>query len=238
MMNLEAHVMTRHRIPALRKRSQGMTLMELVISVSLSLVVTAAMVALMINTLSTNARIVKMSRLTDDMRIALQLMTRDVRRSNYTSEAVLCFANPDCAHDGTIAWSGDVQIANSGDCFVYQLDRDFDGDMTNNGAGAFRRSLQSGVGVIQMWVGESVPDCESGDAEWVPITDPNDIEITGFAVDDGLSYSEVILDDSDGTQYLQRVRKLRLSMTGQLRIDASITRELEDVIKLRNNLYL
>jgi hypothetical protein len=34
------------------------------------------------------------------------------------------------------------------------------------------------------------------------------------------------------------VRKLRLSISGQLTADASITRNIEDVIKLRNNLYL
>lgn len=220
------------------KLNRGYSLMEFVVAISVSLVVTATMVAVMMDVLSTNTRIIKMAKLTDDLRIALQLMTRDVRRTNYTADAVLCFANPDCAQDGTIAWSGDVQISDSGDCFVFQLDRDFDGDMTENAAGAFRRAVEDDIGVIQMWVGESMPDCASDDSNWVQVTDPNDISITGFNVDDGLSYSEVIWDDGQGAQFSQRVRKLRLSISGALRTDATITRAVEDVIKLRNNLYL
>lgn len=226
------------QISRMSDKTRGFSLMEVVVAISLSLLVTATMVALMINTLSNTSRVVKMAKLTDDMRIALQLMTRDVRRSNYTADAVLCFANPDCAQDGTIAWSGDVEINDDGDCFVYQLDRDFDGDMTENGAGAFRRAVQDGVGVIQMWVGDSVPDCASSDANWAAVTDPNDIAITGFTVDDGMSYSEVIWDDGQGTQFLQKVRKLRLSISGALKADATITRDLQDTVKLRNNLYM
>jgi type II secretory pathway component PulJ len=220
------------------RNSRGYSLMELLVATSLSLVVTMTMIGLMSNSLASTSRVVKMTKLTDDMRVALQMMTRDVRRSNYTADAVLCFANPDCAVDGTITWSGDVAISEEGDCFVFQLDRDFDGDMTENAAGAFRRTLQNGVGAMEMWVGESVPACGSNDVNWVLVTDPNDIEITAFSVDDALSYSEVIWDDGEGNQFQQKVRKLRFRISGQLTADAHITRDIEDVIKLRNNLYL
>lgn len=220
------------------RRSRGNSLMELLVATSLSLVVTMTMIGLMSNSLASTSRIIKMTKLTDDMRIAMQMMTRDARRTNYSADAVLCFANPDCAVDGTIKWSGDVEISDAGDCFVFQLDRDFDGDMTENAAGAFRRTLQNGVGAIEMWVGESVPACGSDSAEWVMVTDPNDIAITAFSVDDALSYSEVIWDDGEGAQFQQKVRKLRFRISGQLTADAEITREIEDVIKLRNNLYL
>lgn len=228
--------MYRNRHPAARN-SRGFSLMELLVATSLSLVVTMTMLSLMSNSLASTSRIVKMTKLTDDMRVALQMMTRDVRRSNYTADAVLCFANPDCAVDGTITWSGDVVINETGDCFVYQLDRDFDGDMTENAAGAFRRTLQGGVGALEMWVGDSVPACNSSATDWVLMTDPSDIDITAFSVDDALSYSEVIWDDGEGSQFQQKVRKLRFRIGGELTVDARITRDIEDVIKLRNNLY-
>ncbi|MDT8320958.1 MAG: hypothetical protein RQ826_10580 [Xanthomonadales bacterium] len=219
------------------RRLRGYSLMELMVATGLSLVVTLTMLGLMSNSLASTARLIKMTKLTDDMRITLQMMTRDVRRSNYTADSVLCFANPDCAVDGTITWAGDVLIATEGNCFVFQLDRNFNGDMTDNAAGAFRRTIHNGVGAIEMWVGNSVPDCRLDDANWMLVTDPDDIAITAFSVDDQLSYSEVIWDDGDGTQFQQKVRKLRFSMSGQLIADASITRNIENVIKLRNNLY-
>jgi type II secretory pathway component PulJ len=220
------------------RRSRGSSLMELLVATSLSLVVTMTMIGLISNSLASTSRVIKMTKLTDDMRIAMQMMTRDVRRTSYSADAVLCFANPDCAVDGTINWSGEVEISAGGDCFIFQLDRDFDGDMTENAAGAFRRSVQNGVGAIEMWVGESVPACAADSADWLLVTDPNDIAITAFSVDDGLSYSEVIWDDGEGGQFQQKVRKLRFKISGQLTADAQITRDIEDVIKLRNNLYL
>jgi type II secretory pathway component PulJ len=220
------------------RHSRGSSLMELLVASSLSLVVTMTMISLMSNSLANTSRIVKMTKLTDDLRITMQMMTRDVRRTNYSADAVLCFANPDCAVDGTINWSGDVAISDGGDCVIFQLDRDFDGDMTENAAGAFRRRLQNGVGAIEMWVGESVPACDADSADWVQVTDPNDIAITAFSVDDGLSYGEVIWDDGEGSQLQQKVRKLRFRISGQLTADTQISRDIEDVIKLRNNLYL
>ena len=222
----------------IRARSRGFSLMEVLIASSLSLVVTASMIALMSSSLASTARIVKMTKLTDDLRTAMQLMSRDVRRSNYSANAINCFANPDCVGDGTLSSPGDVLISDNQECFVFKMDRDQDGDATENAAGGFRRAISGGVGVIQMWVGASEPDCASSDADWAAVTDPNDIEVSSFSVDDALSYTEVVYDDGKGNQLFQKVRKVRMNIAGRLTSDNTIERTIEDVINLRNNLYL
>lgn len=222
----------------LSRHSRGFSIMEVLVASSLSLVVTASMMGLMINSLSSTARLVKMTLLTDDLRTAMQMMSRDVRRSNYSANAVHCFANPDCVGDGTLSSPGDVQISATNDCFIFKMDRDHDGDATENAAGGFRRAAVDGVGVIQMWVGTTEPACDSADASWAAVTDPSDIEITSFSVDDLLSYTEVVYDDGQGQQMFQKVRKVRMSIVGHLHMDNTIQRSIEDVIKLRNNLYL
>ena len=219
-------------------RARGFSLMEVLIATSLSFIVTASMLGLMANSLNSTARIVKMTRLTDELRSALLMMSRDVRRSNYTADSINCFANPDCLTDGTIPAAGDVHISENKDCFTFSIDRDQDGDSTENAAGGFRRVILGGVGVLQMWVGGSAPDCDSDDEQWAAVTDANDIEITGFSVDDDLSYTEVVLQDTEGTQYFQKVRKMRMNISGRLLADLSIQRSVGDIIKLRNNLYL
>jgi type II secretory pathway component PulJ len=219
-------------------RCTGFSLMETLIATSLSLIVTASMIALMSGLMGNTSRIIKMSKLTDDLRVSMQMMSRDVRRSNYTSDAIYCFANPDCFVDGSLTSAGDVLINESNDCLVFLLDRDHDGDASENAAGGFRRAVSNGTGVIQMWVGETMPDCNSSDAQWVSVTDPAEFEITAFIIDDDLSHSEVIWDDGQGNQAFQKVRKLRLSIAGRLVHDESIQRSIENVIKLRNNLYL
>ena len=218
--------------------STGSSLMEVLVSMSISLVVTAAMISLMSVSLAHTGNIIKMTKLTDDLRVSMQMMSRDVRRSNYSADSIHCFANHDCVSDGSLSSPGDVHIADDAACFYFSLDRDHDGDSTENAAGGFRRVVTDGIGALQMWVGDSSPDCGSTHSDWVLLTDPKEIEITGFSVDDALSYSEVIWVDEEGNQSFQKVRKLRMSISGRLIADETIQRSISDIIKLRNNLYL
>ena len=78
-------------------RQTGASLMEVLVAMSISLVVTASMIALMANSLGTTGRIVKMTKLADDMRVTMQMVTRDVRRSSYNANSILCYANDACA---------------------------------------------------------------------------------------------------------------------------------------------
>ena len=218
-------------------KQSGTSLMEVLVAMSISLVVSASMLALMSNSLANTTRIIQMTKLTDNLRIALLLMSRDLRRTSYSADAVYCFGNPDCGTDGSVSLPGDVTINDGNDCIIFLLDRDHDGDATENDAGGFRRKSSNGVGWLQSWVGDSSPDCASEHANWVNITDPNIMEITAFSVDDDLSYTEVIWDNGFGVQKFQKVRKLRMSIEGRLLVDATIQRSIGDVIKLRNNIY-
>ena len=228
------------------KRQSGASLMEVLVAMSISLVVTAAMISLMASSLSSTTRIVQMTKLTDDMRVALQMMSRDVRRSSYNANSMLCYANDDCASDGAITAAADINLVDLdsdsvNDCFTFLMDRDHDGDSTEDNAGGFRRVTSGGVGVIEMWTGDSAPDCTdaAGSAGRVQITNPENMDIFDFSIDDDLSYSQGILFDSDGNAIVtQRVRKVRMDIQGRLVLDNSISRQMEDIIAVRNDLLL
>ena len=229
----------------MRKRQVGASLMEVLVAMSISLVVTASMVALMSNSLSTTTRIVKMTKLSDDLRVAMQMMTRDMRRSSFNSNAMLCYGNADCATDGSVTFPGDINLVDLdgdavSDCATFLTDRDFDGDSPENDAGGFRRVTVGGIGVIEMWTGGSSPDCTAaaGATGWVALTNPGNMDITELSIDDSDSYTEVVLEDINGNILSQRVRKLRMSMSGELVMDPNISRQVEDVISVRNDLLL
>jgi len=221
-------------------KQNGVSLMEVLISLSISLVVTASMVALMANSLANTARIIKMTKLSDDMRMALQMMSRDVRRSSYNANSMLCYANDDCGNDGAVTLPGDIVINAGEDCFTFLTDRDHDGDSTENSAGGFRRVTVDGVGVIEMWTGDATPNCAAaaGTANWIRVTDPGDTDIFAFGVDDDLSYTVQILNDGAGNTLSQKVRKIRMNMGGRLVMDNNIERRIEDIIAVRNDLLL
>lgn len=220
------------------KRQAGASLMEVLVSMSISLVVTAGMVALMSNSLGSTTRIIQMTKLTDDLRVAMQMMTRDVRRSSYNAQAMNCYGNEDCFTDGSIVATGDISISAAGDCFIFQMDRDHDGDSTENGAGGFRRVAPAGTGYIEMWTGGAAADCGAapGAAGWVQITDPEHLDIDSLNIDDDLSYEELILNDGLGNMLSQKVRKIRINLNGSLVLDDSIVRNVGDIISVRNDL--
>lgn len=227
-----------------RIRQAGFSIMEVMVAMSIGLVVTASMVTLMANSLSNTSRIVKMNKLTEELRTTMQLMSRDVRRSSYTANAVYCFGNPDCStlgsvgSAGSVLLPGDVTIGDANDCLTFNLDRDHDGDATEDGAGGFRRVVTAGVGQIETWIGGASPDCDADDANWVALTDPGQIDVTAFTVDDALSYNEVLLADGDGNVLtMQRVRRISMVVQARLTIDNSITRTIENTIKVRNNFW-
>lgn len=221
-------------------KQTGASLMEVLVAMSISLVVTSAMIALMANSLGTTARIVKMTKLSDDMRVAMQMMTRDVRRSSYNANSMLCYSNENCGTDGSITVAGDIVINDSNDCLTFLLDRDHDGDSTEDNAGGFRHVTVGNVGIIEMWTGDATADCSdaAGAAGWVQITNPDNMDIFGFSVDDDLSYTQVIQDDGFGNTLSQKIRKVRMNIRGRLVVDNTIVRRVEDIINVRNDLLL
>lgn len=227
-----------------KNRQGGFSITEMMVAMTIGLVVTAAMVTLMSNSLYNTSRIVKMNKLAEELRTTMQMMTRDVRRSSYTANAVYCFGNPDCdslgsvGSAGSVLLPGDVTINDSNDCLTFLLDRDHDGDATEDGAGGFRRVVNDGVGQIEMWIGNSSPDCAGSHANWVALTDADQLNITSFVVSDDPSYNDVLLADGDGTPLLtQKVRRILMVMQAELSNDADITRTIENTIKVRNNYW-
>lgn len=240
-------------------RQQGATLMETLIALTLSMLVVISMVALMGNTVNTSSRITQMTQLTDELRNVMSMMTRDVRRANYSSTAVLCYGNPNCGdHDWSRQMGSGTAIGDltaNGECLLFQLDRldNLDGDATNDPKGGFRRIVQNGVGVIQMWVNEAATAPGCGDAAdaagWLAVTDPNIVNITALTIDAGLNTELSILQDSGTTSYTQRQRQLRLAVEGELVLEdrlgwnptdnpVMVRREIEDVIKVRNDFLI
>lgn len=213
----------------------GVTLMEAMISLALGLVVTTAMVTLMGNTMGSATRIIEMSQLTDELRTAMSMMSRDVRRANYNTNAIYCYANVDCGVDGSASQYDDITIT-GGSCFVFGLDRDWNGDATDDGPGGFRRATTGDVGVIEMWTGDGAPNCGSVGGDWLPVTDPDFVDITEFGVDDAGSFENAIAQPGGGT-LTQRTRQINLQIEGRLILDNGITRRIEDTINIRNNFF-
>jgi prepilin peptidase dependent protein B len=239
-----------------RARQAGATLMEAMISLALSTLVIVGMVILMGNSLGTTNRITQMAQLNDELRNVMSMMTRDARRANYSAASVLCYGNAGCGEqDATRQEGGDTAVGDlvvADGCLIFQLDRmaSPDGNAINDSKGGFRLIDDGGVGVIQMWVNAEAAAPACGDAAdaagWMPVTDPNIIDIVAFIIDDDESVETSILQEGGASTYTQRQRHLELAVEGELVLeqrmgwaadadDQMIRRRVEDVIIVRND---
>jgi type IV pilus assembly protein PilW len=220
----------------LAHRQAGFTLMEAMISLALSLLVTSAMVILMANSLGTASRLIQMTQLTDELRNTMSMLTRDVRRANYSANAAFCYANSDCGVDGSANQFADISISNN-NCFIFGLDRNFNGNAATDDAGGFRLRTTGGIGRVEMWVGGAAPTCAGNSADWVQVTDPDFVDITAFVVGNADSFSGSIPGEG-GTTITQFTRQIDVQLAGRLIRDNTITRAIQDEIRVRNNVIV
>jgi len=215
------------------KRQAGFTLIEAMIGMALSMIVVTSMVGLMGNSLGSASRIIQMTQLSDELRNTMSMVSRDIRRANYNAAAYKCYANSQCGADSTSS-QGDIITIDSNNCLIFNMDRDQDGDGSDDGAGGFRLNDDSGVGYIEMWVGSASPSCSAGPGgDWVALTDSDFVDITTFHVDDDDSI-EGSVEEGGGTLH-QQTRQIKLQIEGELLLDRDITRSVEDTIKVRND---
>lgn len=232
-------------------RQAGMTLMELLVAAVISLVAVAGMLMLLANTFGASTKTIRITGLTKEMRTAMQIMTRELRRANYHGTYAACFGNENCISNlGISGVVKDISIdgGSGGSCFWFWYDRPQSGstpvDIGSEQVAAFRRATNgSGVGSIEMMVGgTTTPDCGNDGANWQPITDTDVYDITTFSVTNTGSFAPIVTATGSSLS----VNRIGIAMTGSLvnspgipawmgGSDAPMVR-LEDFIRVRNDI--
>lgn len=221
----------------------GVSLLELMIGLALSAVVTATMVALMANSMGTATRIIEMSQLSDELRNAMSMMTRDMRRANYSAHSLFCYGNSTCGESGGSAPQvGDIYNDTDRDCLSFTLDRNSDGNAANDSVAGFQRTVRNNIGVIEMWTGTdaSANPCENGQgSDWIELTDPSAVNVTVFEIVDDGSFSETF-EDGEATAFTNRQRMVQIRLVGNLVMEEAagreiVEREVTDIIYARND---
>jgi type IV pilus assembly protein PilW len=231
-------------------RQSGMTLMELLVAGAISIVASAGMLMLMASTLGSGTKTIKMTRLSQEMRSAMQIMTRELRRANYHGTYAACFGDDGCVttlNIDSVVKEVTIDGGSGGSCFWFWYDRPQGTGtqiaVTGEQVAAFRRTTDgSGVGSIEMSVsGTTTPNCNTDSDSWQPITDPNVYDVTAFAVSNADSYTAAVT----AAGATLAVNRIGITMTGSLVDDASIpawmggsgipTVQLQDFVRVRND---
>ena len=226
-----------------RKRQSGMTLMELLVAGMISVIVSSAMVILMANTMGTSTGTIKTTALSAQMRTAMLIMSRELRRANYHATYAACFGDLDClATLGVTAEVSEIEINAEKDCFWFWYDRPqrcpgasctadqiiaAQTAITAETVAGFRRTVTAGgTGSIQMTTsGTSAASCPT--TGWVDITNPELVDITFFEVTDAFEEETPGVDGFPSYTWTvngtQSVERLGISMRGKITDSAWLT---------------
>ena len=235
----------------MRHAQRGVSLMELLVAATISIIAVSAMLIVMANTLGTGSQTIQMTRLSQEMRAGMQIMTRELRRANYHANFLSCYGDVACRTTlGIATHVAEINITDSGnsDCFWFWYDRPQSGTetaVTGETVAAFRRDTNaSGIGSLQMKTtatSMTSANCAS-DSGWVDITDTDIIDVLTFNVSDANSFTEQINEDGD----TQSVERITLSLTARLvrggavptwlQTTALETKTLDHYIQVRNNI--
>lgn len=225
-----------------------MTLIELLVAGVISLIAVSGMVLVMASTLGTATQTIEMTRLTHDMRTAMQIMTRELRRANYHPNWIACYGDTGCRKaisvdqtDTLVDITGlikRIEISNTNDCFWFWYDRPqlcptttctaaqllaAQTPITRESVAAFRRTENAdGVGTLQMTTTRTAAAACTSGGDWFDITDPNIIDVLTFTVRNDDAELPSIEEDLNTAGDFQNVEKISLVLSARQTVDPSV----------------
>ncbi|OZB06292.1 MAG: hypothetical protein B7X54_02755 [Idiomarina sp. 34-48-12] len=199
-------------------KQRGLSLVELMITITLGLILMAALTSVFSATLGTNSRSLQLSQLQEESTAVMDLLMGDLRRAGYRGNAHLLVVDPDnavTAFNNTITVSQHPsEVASS--CLLFEYDAD--NDAVHDGAvEQFGYRLRNG----QVQRRQAGATCDQDG--WEGLTSPDLIQV------DVLEFilTERMLDDVNE-------QVVEVLMVVSLPSDAQVSREFATEVVLRN----
>lgn len=201
---------------SIRRHQLGASLVELMIAITIGMIVMAAALAVIGSTFGANTSQMRAARLNNEIRNVMNMITRDMRRAGYINRSIAQLVGGNYVPATNLiptitpsATSGAISVAY---------------DENNSGAidAAEVYGYQLSGGAIQSQIGTA--------GTWVNITDPNVINVTAFAIVNNsvgpFAYT--------GAPNTVTVPTYQITITARLVSDTSVTRTVEETVRLRN----
>ena len=240
------HLRMRCPRPAWAGRQRGVGLVELLIAAAIGLFLLAGLTDFLSRSLVTSGRNLQDARLTQDLNVAMDLITRDLRRAGYSSTAQGGTAAADAAVNpftqDAVAGTNDggINLATPG-CALYSYDL----PASENGVRNVTEQLGFRLldGAIQ--AGTSATSCNAG-GTWQAVTDPgvSTVTVLTFQYLDGSGVAAApqlpfvaATGVAAGVTWAVCTRLIQVTLTGQLRGDPNVTHTLTQSVRVRNDWY-
>lgn len=229
-------------LTTMRPRQRGFTLIEILVGLTIGLVLLLGLATFLANSLVGNAGSRNMAMVNQQLRSAMTLMARDLRRAgyrgspNFTTGALASVGAGATYSNPFAALSPNA----SGNCILFAYDANSSGAIDTAAPGkpeyyGFR--LNTAAGSIEYYSGYSTGDC-STNAGWAPLTDANTsqfVAIGGTPTFSVATSDPVYMSGTSGPNI--KVRQVTIRLKAQSRGDPLVAQTLEQTVKLENDLF-
>lgn len=216
-----------------KRFSQGLSIIELLIGVAIGLFILAGASAMFVNNITNSRRLLLETRINQDLRSTMDLISRDLRRGAYwgnslagtvaTGSASVTQPNPYSA----VTVGGSTQVN-----YTYTRDT-VENDVLDNTTEEFGFRLNTTTSAIQMNIGGT----------WQTLTNTDILAISTFAItptettiDIRASCAKTCTDTSSAPTCPRiQVRSYNLTLTGTSKTDAAVSRTLQSQVRVRND---
>ncbi len=224
---------------------RGFSLIELMVSVTLGLLLLAAVSQIYVNTTGSSHNTLKMARVNQELRAAMDVMVRDIQRAGYYNQATATGTGVVAGATNPFTQSAsNLQV--NGSCITYTYDRDNNTTVDDTEKMAFYLSNEA---ILMRNSGTSASNsCPPNSAEG--ITDSNRVTITALSfvltthcINTSVSLTGPNVDNCTTTpptagNILIKPRQVTITITGKPKGDSSgaMQRTITDTVHLRNHL--
>jgi prepilin peptidase dependent protein B len=214
--------------------SRGFTLIELMIALTIMLVASMVAVKLSANVFSTNAQLIHMTQLTSEMRSTMQIISRDVRRAGYDSDALAGFLTTEEVSSG-VTMGDDLDDTDDDyvtDCLSVTYDDISSGNEVN---AVYRLRTISGVGRVSVHYGDST-SCDTliTDGDWVDMSDPLLTNITALQFVHNEDLTDIAENLNNGHMIQVGLEQVSITISATLRDRATVNRSITNEVQIRN----
>lgn len=207
------------RLKTTRLDQHGFTLVELLVAMVIGLFILSAVLSMFVSMLKSDSDNIKAIQLNQELRGAMSLITRDIRRAGANQNAAADAtatppANPFSVAGGTRLTLAANEQGNANACIIYAYDAN---DGSNERFG-FR--LNSAAQTVE--TRGAAAACNAA-TNWSALTDNTLVAVTGLT-----------FADTTVVQAGINIRAINVTLSGSLVRDATVTRTITESVKIRN----
>lgn len=220
--------------PAPRRGQRGLSIVELMVGVAVGLFVVAAATMLVATHLADSRRLTLETQVQQDLRAAVDIITRELRRSGHWARAREGVGQPGNVNAYRAVLKDDTNSFDDGD-----VSTEVQFSYARSGVESADNNTLDSAEELGFRLNSGVIQTHLGDAGWQALTDSSTLDVTAFTLTMHvqpikLECAKPCPGPGDCRPELQ-VRDITLDITGQAAHDASVQRRLTSNVRLRND---